>query len=96
MAKIGGIHQNLPALANARHVLTTLAGGQQKEKNAPGLDDDDVRGLGGMGRQCSLRETFLAIRKPELERQLALQKAELSKNGKPSSEPTSRESCRMP
>src|SRR5437899_33075 len=45
------------------------------EKNTHGvaLDDDDVRGLGGMSMGRSLMETFLEITRPDVERQLALQ-----------------------
>lgn len=96
VAKIGGIHQDLPALANARQVLTMLGGGQRKEKTASGLDDDAVRGLEGMGRQCSIREIFMDVVRADLERQLALQNSDSLGNGKSSSETTSQGSCRVP
>jgi len=72
-AQIGLIHQDLPALTNARLLLRKVGGGQWKEGNSVALDDDDVRGLGGMSRERSLQELFLDIMRPELERQLALQ-----------------------
>jgi hypothetical protein len=46
------------------------------------MDDDDRRGLGGMSLGRSLRETFMEIVLPDLERQLALQNSACSGNGK--------------
>jgi hypothetical protein len=61
VAKIGGIHQDLPALANARQLLSSVGRGQWKHSNQPGMDDDDRRGLGGMSLGRSLSETFMEI-----------------------------------
>jgi len=72
-AQIGFIHQDLPALTNARRLLRKVGGRQWTEGNSVALDDDDVRGLGGMSRGRSLQEIFLDIMRPELERQLASQ-----------------------
>jgi len=66
-------NSDLPALTNARRLLRKVGGGRWKEGNSVALDDDDVRGLGGMSRGRSLQEIFLDIMRPELERQLALQ-----------------------
>ena len=64
-AQIGLIHQDLPALTNARRLLRKVGGGQWKEGNSAALDDDDVRGLGGMSRGRSLQEIFLDIIRPD-------------------------------
>ena len=89
VAKIGGIHQDLPALANARQLLSSVGGGQWKHSNQPGMDDDDRRGIGGMSLGRSLRETFMELVRPDVERQIALQNSARSGNGKSSPETTS-------
>ena len=89
VAKIGGTHQDLPTLANARQLLSSVGGGKWKHSNQPGMDDDDRRGLGGMSLGRSLSETFMEISRPDVERQIALQNSACSGNGKSSPETTS-------
>jgi hypothetical protein len=57
-----------PALAPALQLLL-----RERAKQGPGLDADDLRGLGGMSLGRSIMETFLEKTRPDIEHQIALQ-----------------------